>query len=213
MFGDFLARRGYNIVYFLNDPPDPECKILIFCGDHLPQPSVQIAGRESKAHKLLLNAEPPDDWTQTHCLALPLLPLELEQQIASITEEKSGPASSGYHILVVEDDVTAAMTLVRTFQEGGFVVKVCRGYAELATAIQMKPDLIVMDLNLPGVSGEKLGEMIRRQNIPVVIFSSENRERLEDAKKRIGAIATFPKGTSQRMMREWIRNYLQKSTG
>ena len=102
------------------------------------------------------------------------------------------------------------MTIVRTFQEGGFTVKVCRGYAELVTALQQTPDLILMDLNLPGISGDKLGEMIRRQNIPVVIFSGMAPDRLEEAKKRIGAVAAFQKGMPQRTMREWIRSYLQQ---
>lgn len=210
MYADFLGRRGYLIRSFSKEPPESGCAVLIFCSDHLSDESIQRIGGQFQGHKLILNAPPPEDWINTRSLSLPLLPLELEQQISSLTEDKQVQEGNALHILVVEDDVTAAMTLVRSFQEGGFSVKVCRGYAELATAIQTRPDLIVMDLNLPGVSGEKLGEMIRRQNIPVVIFSSEDRERLEEARKRIGAIACFPKGTSQRTMREWIRNYLQK---
>lgn len=208
MFADFLGRRGYRIVNFLNDAPPDECAVLLFCSDHLASENMQRFGRESKAHKLLLNAEVPESWEMALRMSLPLLPLELEQQIASLTEEKETTVS-GFRILVVEDDVTAAMTLVRTFQDGGFSVKVCRGYAELANALQQEYDLIVMDLNLPGISGEKLGEMIRKHNIPMVIFSSESRDRLDDARKRTGAVAAFPKDAPQRTMREWIRNYLQ----
>src|SRR5262245_61349687 len=139
----------------------------------------------------------------------PLLPLELENKIASFLED-SRHADTTFHILAIEDDVTTAMTLVRTFQEGGFSIKVCRGYAELASALQPTPNLIIMDLNLPGITGDKLGEMIRKQNIPVVVFSSQSTDRLEEARKRIGGVAAFQKGIPQRTMREWIRNYLQQ---
>ena len=51
---------------------------------------------------------------------------------------------------------------------------------------QFRPELIVMDLNLPGLSGEKLGEMIRKQKIPVVIFSSEREDRLPTYQEKSG---------------------------
>lgn len=208
MYADFLRRRGYEILSFMDSLGERACAVLLFCSDHLPQPAVQEIGRNFEGPKLVLNAEAPLDWQNSHRLNLPLLPLELEQRISRLMEHHS-PVQSAFSILLIEDDVTAAMTVVRTFQEGGFTIRVCRGYAELASALQNKPDLIVMDLNLPGISGEKLGEMIRKQNIPVVIFSSETPARLEEAKRRIGAVAVFPKETSQRTMREWIRNYLQ----
>jgi DNA-binding NarL/FixJ family response regulator len=55
--------------------------------------------------------------------------------------------------------------------------------------------------------------MIRKQKIPVVIFSSENEERLAEARRKIGALAVFPKDTPQRELREWIRSYLEKDRG
>lgn len=209
MYADFLSRRGYNISFFLEAPASPECSLLIFCGDHLDHPSVQSSGRAFSGPKLLLNAEPPAGWKSIHRLSAPILPLELENKVASLLED-SPKSHNSFHILAVEDDVTTAMTLVRSFQEGGFSIKICRGYAELTSSLVPPPDLIVMDLNLPGISGDKLGEMLRKQNIPVVVHSSQSPERLEEVRKKIGGVAAFQKGISQRTMREWIRNYLQQ---
>jgi len=209
MYADFLSRRGFTVSYFQDRPPATS-SLLLFCKDHLSDASVLTAGEKFIGPKLILNENIPEAWINATRLTLPLLPLELENKILQLLEE-TPKVHSTHRILVVEDDVTIAMTLVRTFQEGGFEVRVCRGFAELASAMQLKPELIVMDLNLPGVSGEKLGEMLRKQKIPVVIFSSEKEERLAEAKKKIGAAAVFPKETPQRDLMEWIRNYLERS--
>lgn len=209
MYADFLTRRGYAASFFLDSPPDPACAVLVICSDHLSHPNVQTVGASFSGPKLLLNAEPPEGWQNVHRLSLPILPLELENKVAGFLED-SPQSKSSFHILAVEDDVTTAMTLVRTFQEGGFSIKICRGYAELTSSLHPPPDLIVMDLNLPGITGDKLGEMIRKQNIPVVVHSSQSPERLEEVRKKIGGVAAFQKGISQRTMREWIRNYLQQ---
>ena len=209
MYADFLSRRGYTVVFFMDAPPATDCSILLFCSDHLNHPTIQSAGFTFSCPKILLNAEPPVGWKNVHRLNAPILPLELESKIASLRDDIT-KAHDSFHILAIEDDATTAMTLVRTFQEGGFSIKICRGYAELMSSLHPVPDLIVMDLNLPGITGDKLGEMIRKQNIPVVVFSSQPPDRLEEVRKRIGGVAAFQKGIPQRTMREWIRNYLQQ---
>lgn len=209
MYVDFLSRRGYAVSLFLDAPAAQECSLLVLCADHLDHPTVKAAGLSFAGPKLLLNAEPPAGWQMVHRLSAPILPLELENKVASLLDDTPKTGAS-FHILAVEDDVTTAMTLVRSFQEGGFSIKICRGYAELTSSLQPPPDLIVMDLNLPGITGDKLGEMIRKQNIPVVVHSSQSPERLEEVRKKIGGVAAFQKGISQRTMREWIRNYLQQ---
>src|SRR5262245_25970377 len=181
MYAEFLSRRGFSIQRFLDAAP-ADVSLLIFCKDHLEQDSIQKIGNAFDGPKLLLNSDPPAEWTNARKLGVPLLPLDLENQILQLLDQ-SPQTQSSHRILIVEDDVTIAMTVVRTFQEGGFQVRVCRGFAELASALQHKPELIVMDLNLPGLSGEKLGEMVRKQKIPVVIFSSEREDRLAEAKR------------------------------
>ena len=209
MYADFLLRRGFTISFF-KSPPISSSSLLLFCKDHLQDSGVAEIGQQFSGPKLILNEEPPSGWENAQRLSLPLLPLDLENHILKLLNQGISSAATSHRILVVEDDVTVAMTLVRSFQEGGFQVRVCRGFAELASGMQHQPELIIMDLNLPGMSGEKLGEMIKKQKIPVVIFSSETEERLQEAKKRIGAVAAFAKDTPQRNMREWIRDYLEK---
>jgi CheY-like chemotaxis protein len=209
MYADFLLRRGFTVLLFKNGPV-ASSSLLLFCKDHLSDPAIAQVGKEFGGPKLVLNEESPSGWINAHRVSLPLLPLDLENQILKLLDQGLSSPQSSHRILVVEDDVTVAMTLVRTFQEGGFQVRVCRGFAEMAAGLQHQPELIIMDLNLPGLSGEKLGEMLKKQKIPVVIFSSETEERLQEAKKKISAVAAFPKDVPQRTMREWIRNYLEK---
>ena len=59
-----------------------------------------------------------------------------------------------YHVLVVDDD-PAALTLMTTYlDQAGFQVTSARGgHAGLAAVAEARPDLIVLDLLMPGVSG------------------------------------------------------------
>ena len=208
MYEQFLARRGSGVRHL----PAPDASVMLVCQDHLRDPAVLAAGAAFVGPKLVLGASAPDGWTRAHKLNLPLLPLDLEQQVLKLFAPTADSGTS-YSVLVVEDDATTSATVTRTLREAGFTVMACGGFSEMAKALQSRPDFIVMDLNLPGLSGEKLGEIIRVKRIPVAVFSSEPPARLEEARARIGAVAAFPKDTPLHTMAAFIRDYLDKRRG
>jgi two-component system, OmpR family, response regulator len=78
-------------------------------------------------------------------------------------------------ILVVEDDDTLADFVSKGLKEAGYVVDVARdGRAGLDAASARKPDLAVVDLNLPGLDGFSLIESLRQRGLkfPVLILSA-----------------------------------------
>ncbi len=92
--------------------------------------------------------------------------------------ERPGP---GETILVVEDDRSLREGLAMNFRLRGYrVLTAADGDEGLRAAFDEKPDLVVLDLMLPGTDGlEILAELRRREvGVPVLILSA--RDRLQD---------------------------------
>jgi DNA-binding response OmpR family regulator len=78
-------------------------------------------------------------------------------------------------ILVVEDDVAVQKALRRTFESAGFDVTVASdGGTAMQTFAATSPKIVLLDLRLPGKSGQDLCREIRSQspNIPILVLSA-----------------------------------------
>jgi PAS domain S-box-containing protein len=88
------------------------------------------------------------------------------------TAQKRTPAQ----IIVVEDEQIVALDLKRSLQELGYhVIKiVAAGEAAVAAAREQKPDLVLMDIGLPGeINGIEAARMIHsNHDIPVVYLTA-----------------------------------------
>lgn len=83
-----------------------------------------------------------------------------------------------YKILVVEDDADINGLLVKILKEADYkAVQAFSGTEAMLMLEKEVPDLILLDLMLPGISGEKLLQDIRKNqhcDIPVVVISAKN---------------------------------------
>jgi class 3 adenylate cyclase len=100
----------------------------------------------------------------------------------------SVPAQSVFRVLVVDDDPDMAAFLVRLItQEGMKAEVVCDGPAALAAFHQAPPDLVLLDVMLPGLSGFEVCERVKADPatalIPVVLVTA-----LEDQQSRVRGI-------------------------
>jgi two-component system alkaline phosphatase synthesis response regulator PhoP len=77
-------------------------------------------------------------------------------------------------ILVVEDDVTVQKALLRTFESSGFEVTIASDGATAMQAFEAtSPRVVLLDLRLPGKSGQDLCREIRKQSsVPILILSA-----------------------------------------
>lgn len=89
-------------------------------------------------------------------------------------------------ILVVDDDVDVAETVARTLQRAGYEAIVCnRGADALQVAAERRPDLVVLDIRMPGLDGIEVCRLLRGtpglHRVPVLFLSakSEVADRLE----------------------------------
>jgi DNA-binding response OmpR family regulator len=96
-------------------------------------------------------------------------------------EERRGLDTSAAEILIVEDDEVIMGTLAYNLSRHGFGVKEATTGAEaLRLARKMRPDLILLDVMLPGESGIEVCERIRERDQDVVIVMVTARDAEED---------------------------------
>lgn len=98
-------------------------------------------------------------------------------------------------VLVVEDDPGIAATVVRGLKAAGFAVTLeTRGDLALELPLKEPFDVVVLDVNLPGLSGFELLERWRtRLSVPVVVLTASTE--LEDRLAAFagGAVDWIPK--------------------
>ena len=87
-------------------------------------------------------------------------------------------SQSKQRVLVIEDDIGLAKGLQENLRAAGFdVMSVGDGDLALDTARQFVPDLVVLDLMLPGKSGFELCQALRqRGKTPVVILTARSQK-------------------------------------
>jgi DNA-binding response OmpR family regulator len=118
-------------------------------------------------------------------------------------------------ILLVEDDAVILNTLAYNLSRQGFgVQKAVSGAEALKLARQFRPDLILLDLMLPGESGVRVCEKIRAEDQEVVIIMVTAKDREEDKVSgfEVGAddYVTKPFGMNELVAR--INANLKRST-
>ena len=79
--------------------------------------------------------------------------------------------------LIVEDDKTLAEFVANGLHQAGFAVDVAGdGERGLALAVEVRPDVAIVDLGLPGLDGLSLIDALRRrgERVPVLILSARH---------------------------------------
>jgi two-component system, OmpR family, KDP operon response regulator KdpE len=87
--------------------------------------------------------------------------------------------TSGASILVVDDEPQIRRTLRTTLSFRGYeILEAATGEEALELTRKQKPDLILLDVNLPGISGiETCREIRRSSDVPVIMLTVRNAER------------------------------------
>src|ERR1019366_8959571 len=78
-------------------------------------------------------------------------------------------------ILVIEDDPRIQKALTRQFVAEGYAVHVSQdGHAGMAAAFEVRPNAVVLDLMLPGLSGREICKKIKSEmsQTPVIVLSA-----------------------------------------
>lgn len=101
-------------------------------------------------------------------------------------------------ILCVEDNDDNQYMLQRRLTKAGFEVKLERNGAQVVEwAKNLLPDLIIMDLNLPGLNGWEATRLLKNQpetkHIPIIILSAHAEESSREKARAAGCDAYHTK--------------------
>jgi two-component system, OmpR family, KDP operon response regulator KdpE len=87
-------------------------------------------------------------------------------------------SKSGAHILVVDDEIEIVRALRRTLTAHGYrVFTASSGEEAVEVTSKRRPDLLLLDLLLPGMSGLEVCRRVRSEsNVPIIVLSVEGAE-------------------------------------
>lgn len=115
-----------------------------------------------------------------------------------------------YTVLVVDDDINILALEQILFMRHGYRVEVANsGYKALELLNRIVPDVIVMDVMMPGLSGidlcKQLRSMPHTRHIPVITFTAKNDKDTMKASMEAGATCFLSKSESHHRLLSEVR--------
>ncbi len=98
-------------------------------------------------------------------------------------------------VLVAEDEAIIRMDVVATLAEAGLdvVAEAADGEEAVRLALELEPDVVVMDIKMPKLDGISAAEKITEKKIPVVLLTAFSQADLVSRAAEAGALAYITK--------------------
>ena len=123
---------------------------------------------------------------------------------------------AGVATILVVDDEPRIVQIVRDYlQHGGFAVLVASdGPTALRTARTGRPDLVVLDLGLPGQDGLDVARALRRDgDVPIIMLTARSEESDKLVGLELGADDYLTKPFSPKELVARVRTVLRRAEG
>ncbi|ATD69624.1 MULTISPECIES: response regulator transcription factor [Gordonia] len=116
------------------------------------------------------------------------------------------------HVLIVEDEESLADPLAFLLRKEGFEASIVNDGAQaLPTFDRVSPDIVLLDLMLPGMSGTEICKALRaRSNVPVIMVTARDTEIDKVVGLELGADDYVTKPYSARELIARIRAVLRR---
>ncbi len=144
----------------------------------------------------------------------PVNPIELSEWLAHFTDLTAGKALS---VLLVDDDCVSTAVNSTFLRSAGIDTAVINDPMEVLPYLEHNvPDLVLMDVQMPGIDGVTLTRIIRQTrrfvSMPIVFLSSENDEAQQINARRLGGDDFIMKPVAPRRLVEIVRLRIDRST-
>ncbi len=121
------------------------------------------------------------------------------------------------NILIIEDDVSTSQFLSYTMEREGYqAIAALDGIDGLKKALTEKPDLIILDIMLPGLDGFELCHRLRAYpttaDIPVLMLSAKAQDADKSAGFKMGANYYMVKPADPAKIVDTVKNMLNQPT-
>lgn len=129
------------------------------------------------------------------CVTAPVVPSELAERLAQVSRPIGKVPA---RVLVVEDSATQAIMIERILKGAGFSTRILNNSLGVIEALDdFRPDLVLMDLHMPGATGAELAAIIREQDgfaaTPIVFLSNERDQEVQVQALSMGGDAFITK--------------------
>ena len=116
-------------------------------------------------------------------------------------------------ILIVEDEPALRDTLIYNLKKDGFTAEAVRdGRSALESARKLKPDLILLDIMLPGMDGFEVARILRKEmNTPILMLTARDDEIDRVVGLEVGADDYLTKPFSMRELMARVKAQLRRS--
>ena len=116
-------------------------------------------------------------------------------------------------ILVVEDEPALQETLVYNLEKDGYRVRAAGdGLAALEAARALKPDLVVLDIMLPGLDGFEVCKVLRKESsVPILMLTARDDEIDRVVGLEVGADDYLTKPFSMRELLARVKAQLRRT--
>jgi EAL domain-containing protein (putative c-di-GMP-specific phosphodiesterase class I)/DNA-binding response OmpR family regulator len=208
---DALAAAGPSGVLLLDTGVLPPSQTLSEAVASLPAPGVLLCLVRSAEVGARLDALRAG---ARGCFVAPADPDVLAGRLVSYP----GAAAEPYRVLVVDDQPLAAAFASRVLEGAGMrTLAVADPLAVLDAVEAFRPDLVLMDLHMPGASGLELTSLIRDHerhgHIPVVFLSAELNLGVQVEALRLGGDDFIAKPVSPGRLIDTVRERIALSRG
>jgi DNA-binding NarL/FixJ family response regulator len=120
--------------------------------------------------------------------------------------------------ILLADDNQVILQLLRRLIESHTGWQVCgeaaTGQEALAKAIELKPDLLVLDFAMPGLNGLQVAEQISRAclNLPIILHTIHDFPEMIAEAKRVGIREVVSKGDTAARLLDTIESLLPEKS-
>jgi DNA-binding response OmpR family regulator len=116
-------------------------------------------------------------------------------------------------ILVADDEPTLVATLKYNLERESYtVVTAADGEAAVTAARETRPDLVVLDLMMPGLNGLEVCRILRKEmNVPILMLTARDEETDKVAGLEMGADDYVTKPFSMRELTARVRALLRRA--
>ena len=131
-----------------------------------------------------------------------------------MVSDRAGPEGSA-RVLVVEDDLTVSEVVERYLAREGFEVEcVSDGQVALERAVATLPDLVILDIMLPGMDGLEICRKLRaKAPIPIIMLTARGEESDRVMGLELGADDYVAKPFSPRELTARVKSVLRRARG
>jgi K+-sensing histidine kinase KdpD len=111
------------------------------------------------------------DLGSTFTVRIPLQPHRRASQHAE--ESTEAVAASARRIMIVDDNIDAAESLAEFLEISGNQIRTAHtGPEAIALALEFRPEVVFLDIGLPGISGYEVANQLRRQmKVPTILVA------------------------------------------